>query len=68
MANAPEFKAADQEPTTLVQIKGIYRTKEEAQSKPGTTIHVERGLAKVTVKSSPKIICRRWCQCNRIKL
>lgn len=54
MANAPEFKAADQEPTTLVQIKGIYRTKEEAQSKPGTTIHVERGLAKVTVKSSPK--------------
>lgn len=52
MANAPEFKAAAQEPTTLVQIKGIYRTKEEAQSKPGTTIHVERGLAKVTVGSS----------------
>lgn len=51
MANAPEFKAADQEPTTLVQIKGIYRTKEEAQSKPGTTIYVERGLAKVTVGS-----------------
>lgn len=49
MANAPEFKAANQEPTTLVQIKGIYRTKEEAQSKPGTTVHVERGLAKVTV-------------------
>lgn len=49
MANAPEFKAADQEPTTLVQIKGIYRTKEEAHSKPGTTVHVERGLAKVTV-------------------
>lgn len=51
MANAPEFKAADQEPTTLVKIEGIYRTKEEAQSKPGTTIHVERGLAKVTVES-----------------
>lgn len=49
MANAPEFKAADQEPTTLVKIEGIYRTKEEAQSKPGTTVHVERGLAKVTV-------------------
>ena len=49
MANAPEFKAADQEPTTLVPIKGIYRTKEEAHSKPGTTVHVERGLAKVTV-------------------
>lgn len=52
MANAPEFKAADQEPTTLVQIKGIYRTKEEAHSKPGATVHVERGLAKVTVGSS----------------
>lgn len=49
MANAPEFKATDQEPTTLVQIKGIYRTKEEAHSKPGATVHVERGLAKVTV-------------------
>ena len=49
MANAPEFKADAPEPTTLVQIKGIYRTKEEAQSKPGTTVHVERGLAKVTV-------------------
>jgi len=49
MANAPEFKATDQEPTTLVPIKGIYRTKEEAHSKPGTTVHVERGLAKVTV-------------------
>ena len=52
MANAPEFKADDQEPTTLVQIKGIYRTKEEAHSKPGTTVHVERGLAKVTVGSN----------------
>lgn len=52
MANAPEFTEANKEPTTLVPIKGIYRTKEEAQSKPGTTIHVERGLAKVTVGSS----------------
>ena len=49
MANAPEFTTADVEPTTLVQIKGIYRTKEEAHSKPGATVHVERGLAKVTV-------------------
>lgn len=49
MANAPEFVGADKEPITLVPIKGIYRTKEEAQSKPGTTVHVERGLAKVTV-------------------
>lgn len=52
MANAPEFKTAGDEPTTLVAIKGIYRTKEEAQSKPGTTIYVERGLAKVTVGSN----------------
>lgn len=52
MANAPEFKGANEEPTTLVQIKGIYRTKEEAHSKPGATVHVERGLAKVTVGSS----------------
>lgn len=49
MANAPEFTTADVEPTTLVSIKGIYRTKEEAQSKAATTVHVERGLAKVTV-------------------
>ena len=49
MANAPEFTKNGTEPTTLVPIKGIYRTKEEAHSKPGTTVHVERGLAKVTV-------------------
>lgn len=49
MANAPQFTTADNEPTTLVSIKGIYRTKEEAQSKAATTVHVERGLAKVTV-------------------
>lgn len=54
MANAPEFKATDQEPTTLVPIKGIYRTKEEAHSQPGTTVHVERGLAKVTVGKGTK--------------
>ena len=52
MANAPRFTDADVEPTTLVKIEGIYRTKEEAQSKPGTTVYVERGLAKVTVGSS----------------
>lgn len=52
MANAPQFTAAGVEPSTLVYIKGIYRTKEEAQSKPGTTVHVERGLAKVTVGSN----------------
>ena len=52
MANAPQFTAAGVEPSTLVHIEGIYRTKEEAQSKPGTTVHVERGLAKVTVGSN----------------
>lgn len=52
MANAPEFTKNGTEPTTLVPIKGIYRTKEEAHSKPGTTVHVERGLAKVTVGSN----------------
>lgn len=52
MANAPQFTEDGKEPTTLVPIKGIYRTKEEAQSKAATTIHVERGLAKVTVGSS----------------
>ena len=55
MANAPEFTTADADPTTLVKIEGIYRTKEEAQSKPGTTVHVERGLAKVTVGPSGTI-------------
>ena len=52
MANAPQFTAENVEPTTLVKIEGIYRTKEEAQSKPATTVHVERGLAKVTVGSN----------------
>ena len=52
MANAPEFQITGAEPTTLVKIQGIYRTKEEAHSKPGTTVHVERGLAKVTVGSN----------------
>lgn len=52
MANAPRFTDANVEPTTLVKIEGIYRTKEEAQSKPGTTVYVERGLAKVTVGSN----------------
>ena len=52
MANAPQFTANNVEPTTLVKIEGIYRTKEEAQSKPATTVHVERGLAKVTVRSN----------------
>ena len=49
MANAPEFTAAGEEPTTLVKINKIYATKQAAETNPATTIHVERGLAKVTV-------------------
>jgi len=50
MANAPMYNGTTTEPTTLVAIKGVYASKEEAQAKPATTIYVERGLAKVTMK------------------
>ena len=50
MANAPLYSTG--EPTTLVPIKGVYSTKEEAQTKPATTVYVERGMAKVTVNGS----------------
>lgn len=50
MANAPMYKGTTTEPTTLVDIKGVYASPEEAQAKPATTIYVERGLAKVTMK------------------
>lgn len=50
MANAPMYTDKTTEPTTLVDIKGVYASKEEAQAKPATTIYVERGLAKVTMK------------------
>lgn len=53
MANAPEFTAASTEPTTLVKIEKIYATKQAAETNKATTIHVERGLAKVTVASLP---------------
>lgn len=55
MANAPQYKASG-EPTTLVKIEGIYNTKEAANSHEGTTVHVERGLSKVTVKAGKKDI------------
>ena len=54
MANAPEFTAAGEEPTTLVKINKIYATKQAAETNPATTIHVERGLAKVTVAALPR--------------
>lgn len=52
MANAPKYVSATVEPTTLVSINGIYRTKEEAQNNPATTVYVERGMAKVTVANN----------------
>lgn len=55
MANAPEYKVSG-EPTTLVPITGIYNTKEAANSHEGTTVHVERGLSKVTVEAGTKSI------------
>lgn len=50
MANAPVFVAGG-EPTTLVNIDTVYATKQKAETNAATTIHVERGLAKVTVAS-----------------
>ena len=55
MANAPQYNTSG-EPTTLVKIEGIYNTKEAANSHEGTTVHVERGLSKVTVKAGTKDI------------
>ena len=56
MANAPEFTAANTEPTTLVKIDQIYATKQAAETNKATTIHVERGMAKVTVASFPSLV------------
>lgn len=53
MANAPVY-IKDGEPTTLVNIDKVYATKQKAETNAATTIHVERGLAKVTVASFPK--------------
>lgn len=51
MANAPKFTKG--EPTTLVKIDKVYATKQKAETNAATTIHVERGLAKVTVAALP---------------
>ena len=50
MANAPVF--AGGEPTTLVNIDKVYATKQKAETNAATTIHVERGLAKVSIASN----------------
>lgn len=50
MSNAPLLTSGA--PQTLVPIKGVYSTQAEAQTKPATTVYVERGMAKVTVNGS----------------
>ncbi|WP_278910562.1 Mfa1 family fimbria major subunit [Leyella stercorea] len=50
MSNAPLLNSGA--PQTLVPIKGVYSTQAEAQTKPATTVYVERGMAKVTVNGS----------------
>lgn len=48
MANAPKY-VADGTPETLVEIKNIYASKQEAENSTATTVYVERGLAKVSL-------------------
>ena len=50
MANAPKY-VANATPETLVEIKNIYASKQEAENSTATTVYVERGLAKVTLAS-----------------
>lgn len=48
MANAPKY-VANGTPETLVEIKNIYASKQEAENSTATTVYVERGLAKVSL-------------------
>ena len=50
MANAPKY-VADATPETLVEIKNIYASKQEAENSAATTVYVERGLAKVSLET-----------------
>lgn len=50
MANAPKY-VADGIPETLVEIKNIYASKQEAENSTATTVYVERGLAKVSLET-----------------
>ena len=52
MANAPKYVAGA--PETLVNIKKIYASKQEAENSTATTVYVERGLAKVSLASTSK--------------
>lgn len=49
MANAPMYVANDT-PTTLVKIKNICASKQQAENSEATTVYVERGLAKVSLE------------------
>lgn len=49
MANAPKYVAGA--PETLVEIKNIYASKQQAENSTATTVYVERGLAKVSLSS-----------------
>lgn len=51
MANAPMFTSTTTDPTTLVPVANVCASPEEAKAKTATTIYVERGLAKVTMKN-----------------
>ena len=51
MANAPMFTSTTTDPETLVTVANVCASPEEAQAKTATTIYVERGLAKVTMKN-----------------
>lgn len=50
MANAPKYVAVA--PTTLVAIKNICASKQQAENSEATTVYVERGLAKVSLAST----------------
>lgn len=53
MANAPKY-VADGTPETLVEIKNIYASKQQAENSTATTVYVERGLAKVSLAEGSK--------------
>ena len=50
MANAPKYVAGA--PETLVEIKNIYASKQQAENSTATTVYLERGLAKVSLAST----------------
>ena len=54
MANAPMYTSKTTEPTTLVKIKKVCASPEEAQATAATVVYVERGLAKVTMNDFTK--------------